>query len=442
MKGTLLLCALCTCGGVIAWGQSTLDTIGVTALRGQDPSLTGSGERIAQVEAANDNAGVQFEVNPGLPEQPAKLFTWRGRTASATTFPNRVGTESNHADQVAVALYGESTGVAPHPYHVVNYEADYFYTKIIIPHMAVREPIFNQSFYIGTHDAAVDLYYDNYVAQHHTIIITSAGNSGTILSPADCYNGIGVAAYGPSNETASATGPSADGRCKPDITAPAEETSFSAPLVSGAAAVLLQAGGREGIDATAARDPRTVKALLLNGAVKPAGWTHTDSAPLDPNYGAGILNVFNSYTDLAAGRHAPAARVASSSPGHPAMTTGNAAPFPQGWDYRGIQNGATTEAVNHYLIATTGTGALVSTLVWDKGYNASAINNLGLFLYDHTGALVASSTSAVDNVQQLYVTGLPPADYDIEVVKGAGRTGTPGVVTGHETYALVWDFER
>ena len=104
----------------------------------------------------------------------------------------------------------------------------------------------------------------------------------------------------------SSVGPTVDnGRAKPDITAPASATSFSTPLVTGAAAVLMQAGlrGDGGGNTNAAADIRTVKALLLNGAVKPADWTNNPPSPLDPRYGAGMLNVFNSYEQLAGGKH-------------------------------------------------------------------------------------------------------------------------------------------
>src|SRR5207244_2108188 len=86
-----------------------------------------------------------------------------------------------------------------------------------------------------------------------------------------------------------------------DLVAPAGFTSFSTPLVAAGAAILLQAGDREdggSGSAAAATDSRTVKALLLNGAVKPADWMRTAGSPLDFRYGAGVLNVFNSYQQL------------------------------------------------------------------------------------------------------------------------------------------------
>ena len=50
-------------------------------------------------------------------------------------------------------------------------------------------------------------------------------------------------------------------------------------------------------------DLRTLKALLLNGAVKPANWTNSSATPLDLRHGAGVVNVFNSWRQLTGGRH-------------------------------------------------------------------------------------------------------------------------------------------
>jgi len=61
--------------------------------------------------------------------------------------------------------------------------------------------------------------------------------------------------------------------------------------------------GDGGSNTNAAFDMRTIKALLLNGAVKPLGWTNSNSSPLDARYGAGVVNVFNAYEQLAGGKH-------------------------------------------------------------------------------------------------------------------------------------------
>ena len=184
--------------------------------------------------------------------------------------------------------------------------------------------------------------WDNYAAKYNTLFVSAIGD-GTLLSwsyssvnpPSDMYNGIAVAAIG--GQTG--LGPTGDGRAKPDITAPGTYTSFSTPVVSGVATLMEQAArgtnlpgpvGLSSSDAsvvsggataytTAATDIRTVKALLLNGAVKPTGWTNSYTVnsgtytynavnanavtPLDPRYGSGVVNAYNSYENLAGGEH-------------------------------------------------------------------------------------------------------------------------------------------
>jgi hypothetical protein len=437
MKKALLLCLLYGPMAALAQRQDTpaMDAVGATALYTLDPTLTGSGVNVAQIESAA--SPLQFEVNPGSPGQPETLFTWHSRAGLAGIFPNRAGTESGHSDVVAEALYGEYTGIAPGLRHVMNYDTDYFFPVIMVSEVGIPYAIFNQSFEFGDHNATQDLVYDDYIARYSTIVVSGVGDGGAILSPSDCYNGIGVAAQG----GASSTGPTADGRCKPDITAPATETSFSTPLVSGAAALLVQEGRRLKVNATAAVDARTIKALLLTGAVKPNGWSHTQTAPLDPNTGAGVLNVYNSCEEMAGGRFGPVPERLSA-PGHPPLVSGTAITADRGWDLRGIINLGNNVGISHYRITTGSNGALIATLVWNKGYGQSGINNLFLYAYDSSGNLLGSSTSTADNVQQLYLTGLGPGIYEIQVIKATNRGGTPGNVTAAEIYALAWDFGR
>jgi hypothetical protein len=438
MRPLLLFTVLAFAFGSRASAQvptpQTMATIGVTALLAQDPTITGSGVDAVQGEATGGPG--QFEVNPNRPAQPVSLFTWHSSSGSSGTFPNSVGSESDHADFVSQSFYSSTTGVAPGLSHVTNYEMNDFYSSVIQRQVALTAPVVNQSFVFGTHDALVDLTYDDYIARYHSVIASAVGNGGPIYTPADCYNGLGVGAYGGQ----SSTGPTADGRCKPDITAPSNVTSFSTPLVTGAAALLIQAGSRAGADATVAVDSRTVKALLLTGAVKPSGWTHTAAAPLDHKYGAGVVNVFNSWTDLAAGRIPPVATGLARN--HLPLTNGTAVAAPRGWDYRTFVSSPSEHGVSHYRFTTSATGALIATLVWNRQERRIKINRLYLYLYDSTGHLLASSTSIVDNVQHLYVASLPPATYELEVLKVAGPIGASGIVSTSETYALAWDFER
>jgi hypothetical protein len=429
----------------------TLDTIGLTLLRQVATNLNGAGLRIAQPEASLSTNSPVFEVNPAVIGQPAGLITYTSADGTSTNYPNAVGAESGHANSVASLLFGRSNGVATNVAGVDNYDADYFigtYVDTTVPpNPGVR--VINQSFTYGEQPVALQQYldtkFDNAAAAHNTLFISGADNSGIVKAPATAYNGLGVGAYGGS----SAIGPTPDnGRCKPDLTAPESATSFSTPLVSGAATILLQAGlrGDGGPDTNAAADLRTLKALLLNGTVKPAGWTNGSSTPLDARYGAGVLNVFNSYMQLAGGKHTniAATSVTTGNPHPPTGAPGTVAAL-SGWNFTNLSSSLANDQIHHYYFDLTNSAAgapftATATLVWNRQQNQTDINDLDLFLYDcATSNLVAQSISGVDNVEHLFVPGLPPGRYDLQVWK-AGGTQLNGRVTGAETYALAWEF--
>ena len=151
----LALLAACSLRG------SDLDTIGVTLLRQVDPTLMGTGIRVAQPEAPITST--DFEVNPSIVGQPASLFTWYSSSGSAAAFPNAVGVESTHADTVAANFYGTNAGAAPLVSHVDNYEANYFVTSIInalVP-TSIPAQVVNQSFiFTPADETAVNTLYD------------------------------------------------------------------------------------------------------------------------------------------------------------------------------------------------------------------------------------------------------------------------------------------
>jgi len=279
------------------------------------------------------------------------------------------------------------------------------------------------------------------------LFISGIGNNSNDppSAPSTCYNGIGVAVI----DGSSSVGPVDNGRSKPDITAPGGitappgATSFSTPLVAGAAAILRQAGLRgDGGNATnAATDIRTLKALLLNGAIKPTNWTHTTTAPLDTRFGAGILNVFNSYKQLAAGKFNFVEATFSTVLGgtHPPGTNTNNVASLSGWDFNSIASSPAGDKINHYYFdVPAGSGKksiFTATLVWNRGVNEISAKDLNLFLYDSSdSSVIASSVSAVDNVEHLYLTNLASGRYDLQVWKKGGVTEF-----GSETYALAFE---
>ena len=440
---------------------SNLDTIGVTLLRTVTTNVNGTGIRVAQPEAYNGDNGStnSWEVNPANVAQPVGLFTYTSGLGTSTSYPNSVGDWSSHADAVGNYFYGSAYGVATNVAHVNNFDAIY-YVQLTVPPpnwscslsgANSSDMIVNQSFIFGSVPSqipvaaqqAIDSAYDNYAATNRTLFVSGAGNGGSVCPPSTCYNGLSVGVY----NGVSSIGPTVDnGRCKPDITAPglAGLTSYSTPYVSGAAAVLMQAGlrGDGGSDTNAAANIRTVKALLLNGAVKPADWTNSASSPLDARYGAGVLNVFNSYKQLAGGKRGY--NFSTNIPtgtAHPPVVMTNSVAVLNGWDFNTNTSSASTDGANHYFFnvsngVSNAKFSATATLVWNRHLNKTNINNLNLFLYNAANSnLVACSTSLVDNVEHIFVPKLPQGRYNLQIFKSGGAT-----VTTNETYALAWEF--
>jgi hypothetical protein len=430
--------------------SSNLDTVGVTLLRTETTNVNGAGIRVAQPEAGLDtnNPPMIWEINPANVGQPTSLFTYTSSDGSTTNYPNSLGTNSWHAEDVADNFYGAPNGVATNVAHVDNYEANYFYDSVVAATFPanINDRVVNQSFIFTdvtiSNQESIDSSYDDYAAKFSTLFASGAGNGGTVSPPATCYNGIGVGV----SDGSSSIGPTPDnGRAKPDIIAPGGATSFSTPYVAGAAAVLMQAGlrGDGGNDTNSAADIRTIKSLLLNGAIKPNDWTNIAPSPLDFRYGAGVLNVFNSYEQLAGGKHAyiVSNSVSIGSIHPPTGATGTVSAL-SGWDFNTNYCNTNFDGVNHYYFNVTNnsintTFTATATLVWNRQQNKTGINNLDLFLYNAANSnLVAASTSVVDNVEHIWLPQLPQGRYDLQILKNGGTNA----INSSETYALAWEF--
>src|SRR5207249_219582 len=76
------------------------------------------------------------------------------------------------------------------------------------------------------------------------------------------------------------------------------------------------------------------------------------------------------------------------------------------------------------------------TLVWQRNLGSSTANNLDLFLYDAgNNNLVASSQSAANNVEHIFVSNLPEGRYDLQVFRPGAHQAKSA-----QSYALAFDF--
>ena len=208
------------------------------------------------------------------------------------------------------------------------------------------------------------------------------------------------------------------GRQKPEITAPLDYTSFSTALVSSAGALLRQGANAQG---GAAIRPQTLKAILLAGATKEEfpGWTHTPTTPLDAVFGAGELNIANSWYILSGLEQA--ANLATARPDFAwaaaTLTTTTTA------DYRlSIPPGFTGEALSavvcwNRIVRDANPGPAFVMAV-----DTLADYNLTLARLPMTGSPVVleESLSTDHNLEHVYRRALPSGTYRLRLSLGAG----------------------
>lgn len=215
------------------------------------------------------------------------------------------------------------------------------------------------------------------------------------------------------------------GRQKPDIVAPGNDaaTSYSTANVSGMAALLL-GHAYDHPELSQIYHPEVNKAIIMAGATKDDGWANTSSQPLDPVFGAGTANILNSFHLLTAGQH----------------TAGAAVPA-TGWDYAELTPATTasyTFSIPEEEVARS--SSIVLTWFRQFGGNPASDNfsdlpilpDFELRLYESQrgtmGRLLAASDSPIDNVEHLYLEGLPAGEYTI-----TAETDTTS------PYAIAWD---
>ncbi|HOX39208.1 MAG TPA: PEP-CTERM sorting domain-containing protein [Candidatus Brocadiia bacterium] len=282
---------------------------------------------------------------------------------------------------------------------------------------------------------------DRTIARDDLIVVNAVNNGSTSWVanspvPDACYNGIAVGLnyyWDNVNKTYAirsahgGTGTNYGNFQKPDIVAPAAQiyTSYAAPVVSSAAAMMVQTANDNGI--TDGDRSVVVKAVLMAGAEKHHLWhkgaagTSDDSThPLDDYLGAGMVQVDESYDILVAGQ----------------QTAGNTdLASPIGWDYDSVGVGST---MTYYMEGSTGHD-MSAILTWMRHDDVSGtIQNLDLRFYSasYSGssyvldALIQESVATTGNVENIWCPISSDGTYALVVYGPAA-----GIA---EDYALAW----
>ena len=286
----------------------------------------GAGVPVAVIEANSGAAGGCTDSNSSTSCKyfmDLSISQFNGKTIiDGTNIFSTAGNVSSHSNGIGFYFFGNTLSIAPDVTDVTVYEVDDYLSNILKTSTGGglgSDPVI-QSNKIQNHswvstgfqnsngDPRPDLDLQalrrfDYVLDTQDIIAsvgvstnTSSAEVPNLLSHS--YNAIVVgrtdgqhASVDTGITSLNTYGP---GRQKPDIVTTVDgfTVSRSTAAVSGAAAKLYESG--TGTDAIRSEP---MKAILLAGATKQEfpGWNHTTTRPLDETYGAGEMNVFNSY---------------------------------------------------------------------------------------------------------------------------------------------------
>lgn len=399
----------------------------------------------------------------------------------AAWWPNRLNTElldvtfvplpptdvtSDHATGSARRMAGDVSSMTPGVAKVVLFEADQWLSDFLLVDaaagaapLASASRIANHSWVGDYEDTAGNIdalqRIDWLINRDEFIQVVGNSNSAT-LKPllANAFNTIAVGRTDATHSTGSLAldATYVAGRANPHLVAPLGSTSAATALASSAATLLIDiaqsdpALSREAdiIPRNPAASPiksaassEVIKAVLMAGADRHtgnpganitdyrAGAENQTSNGLDARFGAGQLNILRSHTILTAGEQN-------------SIEDGGGTLLWSGFDYDPAFGGDGSNAVATYAFTTAALAAeITASLVWnlavDEGPDYSPdprLYNLDLELWqlDAGGDVrIASSTSLVDNTENIWTTLAADADYALRVVHA-------------EPASFVWDY--
>lgn len=412
------------------------DTIGYTQLQAELGTATPNGKKIkvSQIEANFGTGLVYMPDTTGDPLLAGKYPVAKSGNPSSPSY---------HATIVAEYFYG-STSTAPSLTSIQCWEVNDWLSSGFLHRNSYSLPeietqrIQNHSWVGSTGTVAGDTEiiqrFDYAINRDGFVAVVGVDNVDSTVVPslmAQSYNAISVGLSNGINSHGYTTFDT-PGRIKPDLVAPPDnaKTSYAAGLVSAVAADLLQVADNTPGLGNASHNPQVIKAILMAGARKNIfpTWDRTTTRPLDDRYGAGEVNVYNSYHILTAGEFAAS----------PSSTVGAT-----GWDLGTASSGAGSQ-LYFFDVPENSSDTLSATLAWNRTIGLTpngnmlwsspvpTVANLDMRLYNVSGestlgSLVDASLSTVDNVELIYQTALQPGRYAIEVSSGNSYVTTYGL---------------
>ncbi len=462
--GAILCVTLCALSRVVPAAYD--DDVHFTELSAQYGAAapTGAGVAVSQVEAPVI-VGVEGAWMPNPAEFSGKVLT------DLSNGPD--GVYSSHATGVGLQFYGTSNSIAPGITSVAGYNANRWVAGDFLQFGTTSLPrtstarIGNHS-WIGsgdTPDANILRRLDWVVETDEFIQVVAERTPGEAVPSTLLANAFNVITVGRSDGLHGTGSLAIDstyvaGRTRPDLVIPATSLSQATPRVSAAAALLVQAGhanaalstdpvvassvNRAGVLVRNAERSEVVKAALMAGADRVTHNSTTSNLSmyrvaaanrtangLDSRYGAGQVNVLNSY-------HIIASREQNSAEdGGPASGTADA-----GFDYDPRFGGATgTNATATYVLPVSGVPRLLTAaLVWNldilggtSTFSGTAyVHHLALSVVNiSNGATVFTAQGAADNTENAWLVVPAWARYELRVTRAAGAAY-------NYDYAIAW----
>jgi hypothetical protein len=418
----------------------------------------GTGIRVTQVEGDELVNG----QNAWLPDPANAEFS--GKTISnASGAP--AGLYSSHATSVGGSFYGNMRSIAPGVSNITAFSAgDWMGGGALLTvvgsggsrPLSSTSRVANHS-YVGSAPGAetyVLRRVDWLVETDEYLQVVGLGNGAGTSSLALLGSAYNVIAAGRTDGQTRLGSVALDetytvGRTRPDLVDPSDYTSTAAPRIASAVATLVQAGhdnpawssdpvttsmtNRAGVLVRNAERSEVIKAVLMAGADR---LTHDSTSAnllnyrrnatdqtangLDRRYGAGQLNVRNSYWILAAGEQG-------------SVEDGNAAAqvASRGFDYDpNFGGGSGSNSVATYPLPIDAQPQLLTAaLVWNLDINGGTANsfnpaatlrdlNLEVINVGEAGSpVVAVSQSTVENTENIWMVVPAGAQYALRVTR-------------------------